>query len=411
MVEIKDLPINQIKPNPDQPRKFLDKIKLKELADSIKSKGLLEEILVRPKDKYFEIVHGERRWRACKLVGLKTIKAKIKSLSDEEAFELSLAENIQRENLNLEDEARAIKKLKDRRLTEKEVARRIGKTRDYVAKKLLYLRDLDRLDKLIAEGIVDKGEAEKFKEDVRRRTISPEVLREAVKTDWRWNREKILEKSPTVQKAREISRGENYEAYKQDEKEFKEKVWNKYKVVFKKKKEEYFSLLPPNHRHILNSICDRLFKTTFLSTEAFDLRKKWSKKFDITEEGLIAWGDEYIYQNSVDWDVFILWQEKGRPSIEKLIDFVFSNFKKIVEMENTKRQKLFESFEKEYKELFPDVGKVNINQILVSIPEKIWRRIHRSLELTFHPDRGGDPEVVIWVNRLSEGIKNLRDWK
>lgn len=156
-MEIKELAIDQIKPNSNQPRKFLDESKLKELAASIKSRGLLEEILVRPKDEYFEIVHGERRWRACKLLLLETIRAKVESFSDEEAFELSLTENIQRENLLPIEEAKAYKQLGNRGLTHEEIAKKVSKSRTYVTQKLRILKLPFQVQLLLELGKLSEG--------------------------------------------------------------------------------------------------------------------------------------------------------------------------------------------------------------------------------------------------------------
>jgi len=156
-LEIKELAIDQIRPNPNQPRKFLDESKLKELADSIKSRGLLEEILVRPKDEGFEIVHGERRWRACKLLNWEKIRSKIEPLSDEEAFELSLTENIQRENLLPIEEAKAYKQLSNRGLTHEEIAKKVSKSRTYVTQKLRILKLPFQVQLLLELGELSEG--------------------------------------------------------------------------------------------------------------------------------------------------------------------------------------------------------------------------------------------------------------
>lgn len=138
-MQIKDIPIERIKPNPNQPRKFFDQSKLKELATSIRSKGLQQEITLRPQGKYFQIVQGERRWRACKLLGHQTIKAKIEKIDDEDAFQISLIENVQRKNLLPIEEAQAYESMAKEGLTHKEIAQRVGKSRTYVTQKLRIL--------------------------------------------------------------------------------------------------------------------------------------------------------------------------------------------------------------------------------------------------------------------------------
>jgi len=158
-MQIRNIPISRIKPNLNQPRKFLDKSKLQELADSIKKRGLLEEILVRPKDEYFEIVLGERRWRACKLLGLKIVKAKVQDLSDDEAFELSLIENIQRENLLPIEEAEAYETLAKRGLSHEKIANKVNKTRTYITQKLRLLRLPFTVKLLLKDGTLTEGHA------------------------------------------------------------------------------------------------------------------------------------------------------------------------------------------------------------------------------------------------------------
>ncbi len=100
-----DILIDLISPNPNQPRKHFDDAALMELAESIKQVGLLNPILVRPIGDRFEIVHGERRWRACKLAGLETIRAEVRELDDETSFLVSFTENLQRYDLSPIEEA------------------------------------------------------------------------------------------------------------------------------------------------------------------------------------------------------------------------------------------------------------------------------------------------------------------
>ena len=103
--------INEVEPNRDQPRKNFDEDALQELADSIKQFGLLQPILVQDKGEYYEIIAGERRWRAAKLAGLKEVPVIIRNYSSQEIVEISLIENIQREDLNPIEEAQAYKRL------------------------------------------------------------------------------------------------------------------------------------------------------------------------------------------------------------------------------------------------------------------------------------------------------------
>jgi ParB/RepB/Spo0J family partition protein len=135
------LPLHIIHPNPKQPRRFFDKIALQSLADSIASIGLLEDILVREDSasQGYEIVTGERRWRAAQMAGLPTISCKVVPLMDEEAKILSLVENLQRENLTEVEEAFSFKEFTDRGISVNEVGNALGKLTDRVAGKLKLL--------------------------------------------------------------------------------------------------------------------------------------------------------------------------------------------------------------------------------------------------------------------------------
>ena len=122
--------ITKVEPNREQPRKNFDEDALEELAESIKQFGLLQPILVQDRKTYYEIIAGERRWRAAKKAGLKEVPVIIKNLSNQEIVEISLIENIQRENLNPIEEAQAYKRLlTEFNLKQDEVAERVSKSR------------------------------------------------------------------------------------------------------------------------------------------------------------------------------------------------------------------------------------------------------------------------------------------
>ena len=129
-----NIDINKIIPNPRQPRMDFDPESLNELAESIKSQGIVQPILARPKDGKYELVAGERRWRASKKAGLTLIPAIIKEFSDEESLELALVENLQREDLNPMDQAEAYSKLsKEFHLTQADISKKVGKDRSTIA--------------------------------------------------------------------------------------------------------------------------------------------------------------------------------------------------------------------------------------------------------------------------------------
>jgi ParB family chromosome partitioning protein len=155
---LKELHIDDVVPDKNQPRKIFDEIKLRKLAESIKQNGLLHPILVRPlKDGKFQIVHGERRFRACKLIGMRTIPAEIRELSDKEVVEIQLVENLQRENLNPIEEAEAYARLiKEFGYTHEEIGRKIGRTRQYVSNQLRLLKLPLDVQQKIRNGILKK---------------------------------------------------------------------------------------------------------------------------------------------------------------------------------------------------------------------------------------------------------------
>jgi len=152
--------INQVEPNRDQPRKDFDEDALLELSDSIKQFGILQPLLVQKKKDYYEIIAGERRWRAAKLAGLKEIPVIIKKYTDQEIVEISLIENIQRENLNPIEEAMAYKRLLEEfSLKQDEVAERVSKSRTAVTNSMRLLKLSERVQQMIVDDMITTGHA------------------------------------------------------------------------------------------------------------------------------------------------------------------------------------------------------------------------------------------------------------
>ena len=147
------LDINKVEPNREQPRKFFDQDAILELAESIKMHGVLQPLLVQQRDDYYEIISGERRWRASKEAGLKEVPVIIKDLTDQEIVEISLIENIQREDLNPIEEAVAYKKLlTEFNLKQDEVAERVSKSRTAVTNSMRLLK----LDEKVQQMVIDE---------------------------------------------------------------------------------------------------------------------------------------------------------------------------------------------------------------------------------------------------------------
>lgn len=155
------LKIMDIEPNRDQPRKIFDEDALAELADSIAKHGVIQPLLVRPMpDGSYQLVAGERRWRASRMAGLSEVPVVIKELSDDEAMALALIENLQREDLNAIEEAQGIKALMDTlSLTQDEAAERVGKSRPAVANALRLLKLPDSVIALVSDGKLSPGHA------------------------------------------------------------------------------------------------------------------------------------------------------------------------------------------------------------------------------------------------------------
>lgn len=159
---VREVPIEQLKPNPYQPRKLFEKDALEELAQSIRTKGILQPLLVRrAKDgQGYEIIAGERRWRASQIAKLHALPVVIKEISDRDAVEIGLIENLQREDLNAMEEAGAFLKLSEEfSYSQDQIAQVIGKSRSHVANILRLLQLPKPVVRLIMEGKLSAGQA------------------------------------------------------------------------------------------------------------------------------------------------------------------------------------------------------------------------------------------------------------
>ena len=154
------LRVSQIEPNRSQPRKTFDEDALEELADSIRQYGLIQPIMVQKREGYYEIIAGERRWRACMKAGLKEVPVIIREYDDQKIMELSLIENLQREDLNPMEEARAYKRLMEEfGLTQEEIAGRVSKSRPVIANALRLLKLDERVQAMVEQGEISMGHA------------------------------------------------------------------------------------------------------------------------------------------------------------------------------------------------------------------------------------------------------------
>lgn len=155
-----ELPLDELQPNPDQPRSNFDKSELESLADSISKEGLLQPILVVPKGGHYQIIAGERRYHACKIAGLETVPVRIVDMDEEQTLRVALIENLQRSDLNAIEEARGYKNLMQiGSLTQAQVAEAVSKSRSAVANALRLLDLPEDIQAYIYEGKISAGHA------------------------------------------------------------------------------------------------------------------------------------------------------------------------------------------------------------------------------------------------------------
>ena len=152
--------INKVEPNRNQPRKHFQEEALEELSESIKNYGVIQPVVVKKNDGYFELIAGERRWRASKIAGLKEIPAIIKEYDENKIFEIARAENLQREDLNPMEEAAGYTKLSQEfGLSQDDIAKRVGKSRSAVANSMRLLNLDSRVQELVKNGKLSPGHA------------------------------------------------------------------------------------------------------------------------------------------------------------------------------------------------------------------------------------------------------------
>ena len=205
---VQKINISQIEPNPSQPRKNFKDEELKELSSSIKNQGLIQPIIVKPTNhNQFQIIAGERRWRACQLNGMHEIDCVIKDLDDTNVLEAALIENIQREDLNVIEEANAYKGLVDiKKINNETLAKLIGKSSSYVSN-ILRLLELDKkIQQMVIEGDLSMGHARaligvpdainKANEIVQKKLSVRQV--EKLTSEFKKNRSKKISKDPNI---------------------------------------------------------------------------------------------------------------------------------------------------------------------------------------------------------------------
>lgn len=228
--EIVELDLSELRPNPYQPRKKFDEEALKELAESIKEHGVFQPIIVKKSIKGYEIVAGERRYRASKMLGLEKIPAIIKDFTDDEMMQISLLENLQRENLTSIEEAKAYKAIIDAsNLTQEELAKKVGKSRSYITNILGLLTLPNSIQNLILDNKISMGHARalsKIEDEDKIKELANKVISDNLSV-----RElEDLVKDDKVEKRVKIVRSTPSNEYKDVERKLKEKLGSDVKV-------------------------------------------------------------------------------------------------------------------------------------------------------------------------------------
>ena len=226
--------ITKVEPNREQPRKNFDEDALEELAESIKQFGLLQPILVQDRKTYYEIIAGERRWRAAKRAGLKEVPVIIKNLTEQEIVEISLIENIQREDLNPIEEAQAYKRLlTEFNLKQDEVAERVAKSRTAVTNSMRLLKLCDNVQQMIIDGMISTGHARaliSIEDPEQQYTVAQQIFDEKLSVRDVEKLVKNLNQPPKVKKA--ITTDESLEAvYQNIEENLKQKLSTKVSIT------------------------------------------------------------------------------------------------------------------------------------------------------------------------------------
>jgi ParB family chromosome partitioning protein len=228
--EIVELDLNDLRPNPYQPRKKFDEEALNELAESIKEHGVFQPIIVKKSIKGYEIVAGERRYRASKKLGLEKIPAIIKEFTDDEMMQISLLENLQRENLTSIEEAKAYKAIIDAsNLTQEELAKKVGKSRSYITNILGLLTLPVSIQNLILENKISMGHARvlsKIEDENKIKDLADKVLSDGLSV-----RElEDLVKEERVEKKVKVVRSTPSNEYRTVERNLKEKLGSDVKI-------------------------------------------------------------------------------------------------------------------------------------------------------------------------------------
>ncbi len=229
--EIVELPIEELRPNPYQPRKIFNDEALNDLANSIKEHGVFQPIIVKKSIKGYEIIAGERRYRASKLAGLSKIPAIIRDFSDEQMMEIALLENLQRENLNAIEEAHAYKTMLEKlNITQDQLAIKVGKSRSYVTNMLGILRLPKDVQRLVVQDKLSMGHARmlsKLEDENKIIELATRVVNEGLTVR---DIEKITSSEEVAKKNKIVRKEEKSNEFKYIEELLRDKLDTKIKI-------------------------------------------------------------------------------------------------------------------------------------------------------------------------------------
>lgn len=237
--EIKEIPLESIRVNPYQPRKTFNEDSLNELAESIKEHGVIQPIIVKKSIKGYEIVAGERRFRASKLAGKETIPAIVREFTDEQMMEIAVLENLQRENLNVIEEAEAyLTLMKNLNLTQEKLSKRVGKSRSHITNILGILNLPDEVKKLVKDNKLTMGHARalsKIEDKEKIKELANMVIAENLNVR---NLEEITQEEAIPKKMKQYQKEKNPEIHRV-ERELSEFLGTKVKISNKKLEIKY----------------------------------------------------------------------------------------------------------------------------------------------------------------------------
>lgn len=226
--EIVEINLSELRPNPYQPRKIFDDDALKELSESIKEHGVFQPIIAKKSIKGYEIIAGERRVRASRLAGLEKIPAIIRDFSDTQMMEIALLENLQRENLNVIEEAIAYKSMLEKlNLTQEELSKKVGKSRSHITNILGLLKLPKEVQKMVIQNLLTMGHARmlsKLEDEEKIKELASRIVNESLTV------RDIEQVGSEEKKKKPINKKENNNEYKYVEEMLKEKLDTKVKV-------------------------------------------------------------------------------------------------------------------------------------------------------------------------------------